>query len=53
MFDLDALENPETHRLEAELYRKLVRRAEELAGGQAIVQDKTGLWRLENESIFP
>jgi tetratricopeptide (TPR) repeat protein len=29
------------------------RRAEELTGGQAIVQDKTGLWRLENESIFP
>ena len=29
------------------------RRAEELTGGQVIVQDKTGLWRLENESIFP
>jgi hypothetical protein len=29
------------------------RRAQELAGGQAIVQDETGLWRLENESIFP
>jgi tetratricopeptide (TPR) repeat protein len=29
------------------------RRAEQLAGGQAIVQDETGLWRLENESIFP
>jgi tetratricopeptide (TPR) repeat protein len=29
------------------------RRAEELAGGQAIVQDETGLWRLEDDSIFP
>ena len=29
------------------------RRAQELAGDQAIVQDETGLWRLESESIFP
>ena len=29
------------------------RRAEELTRGQAIVQDETGLWRLENDSIFP
>jgi tetratricopeptide (TPR) repeat protein len=29
------------------------RRAEELAGGQAIVRDETGLWRLDGESIFP
>jgi tetratricopeptide (TPR) repeat protein len=29
------------------------RRAQELAGGRAIVQDETGLWRLEDESIFP
>jgi tetratricopeptide (TPR) repeat protein len=29
------------------------RRAQELAGGQAIVQDETGLWRLEKDSIFP
>jgi Flp pilus assembly protein TadD len=29
------------------------RRAEQLTGGQAIVRDETGLWRLENESIFP
>jgi Flp pilus assembly protein TadD len=29
------------------------RRAEQLTGGQTIVQDETGLWRLENESIFP
>jgi predicted Zn-dependent protease len=29
------------------------RRAEQLAGGQAIVQDETGLWRLDGDSIFP
>ena len=29
------------------------RRAEQLTGGQAIVRDETGLWRLEDESIFP
>jgi tetratricopeptide (TPR) repeat protein len=29
------------------------RRAQELAGGQGIVRDETGLWRLESESIFP
>ncbi len=29
------------------------RRAEQLSGGLAIVRDETGLWRLENESIFP
>ncbi len=29
------------------------RRAEQLAGGQAIVRDETGLWRLESDSIFP
>jgi predicted Zn-dependent protease len=29
------------------------RRAEQLTGGQAIVQDETGLWRLDGESIFP
>ena len=29
------------------------RRAEELAGGKAIEQDATGLWRLEGESIYP
>ena len=29
------------------------RRAEQLTGGQAIVLDDTGLWRLENDSIFP
>jgi tetratricopeptide (TPR) repeat protein len=29
------------------------RRAEELTGGQGIIQDETGLWRLESESIFP
>jgi tetratricopeptide (TPR) repeat protein len=28
-------------------------RAQELAGGQTIVRDETGLWRLENDSIFP
>ena len=28
-------------------------RARELAGEQAIVQDQTGLWRLERDSIFP
>ncbi|RMG07446.1 MAG: hypothetical protein D6731_23750, partial [Planctomycetota bacterium] len=31
MFDLDALKDPEIHRLEAEVYRRMVRRAEELA----------------------
>jgi tetratricopeptide (TPR) repeat protein len=29
------------------------RRAEQLAGGQAIVRDETGLWRLDGDSIFP
>jgi len=29
------------------------RRASELTGGQAIVRDETGLWRLEGDSIFP
>ncbi len=29
------------------------RRAEQLTDGQAIVRDETGLWRLENDSIFP
>jgi Flp pilus assembly protein TadD len=29
------------------------RRAEQLSGSLAIVRDDTGLWRLENESIFP
>jgi tetratricopeptide (TPR) repeat protein len=29
------------------------RRAQELTGGQEIIQDETGLWRLESESIFP
>jgi predicted Zn-dependent protease len=28
-------------------------RAEELAAGRAIVQDRSGLWRLEDDSIFP
>jgi len=28
-------------------------RAEELSGGEAIVQDQTGLWRLESDSIYP
>jgi hypothetical protein len=28
-------------------------RATELAGGRAIVQDQSGLWRLEDDSIFP
>ncbi len=28
-------------------------RAEQLAGGRAIVRDETGLWRLEDDSIFP
>ena len=28
-------------------------RAEELAGGREIVQDETGLWRLEDDSIYP
>jgi tetratricopeptide (TPR) repeat protein len=28
-------------------------RAKELAGGVPIVQDETGLWRLENDSIYP
>ncbi len=28
-------------------------RAERLAGGQAIVQDETGLWRLDGDSIHP
>ena len=28
-------------------------RAEELAGDRPIVQDETGLWRLEDDSIFP
>lgn len=29
------------------------RRAEQLADGQAIVRDETGLWRLETDSIYP
>ena len=28
-------------------------RAKELAGGREIVQDETGLWRLEDDSIYP
>ena len=28
-------------------------RAEDLAGGREILQDETGLWRLEGESIYP
>jgi len=28
-------------------------RAEKLTGGQEIVRDETGLWRLEGDSIFP
>jgi len=28
-------------------------RAQELAGGRAIEQDRSGLWRLEDDSIFP
>lgn len=28
-------------------------KAKELAGGEAIVQDETGLWRLESDSIYP
>ncbi len=28
-------------------------RAEQLADGQAIVRDETGLWRLETDSIYP
>lgn len=57
--------NPESARIWVDLYSYYQRslqlerafhareRAEELAGDQQIVQDETGLWRLEDDSIFP
>jgi tetratricopeptide (TPR) repeat protein len=39
--------------LQLERALKARERAEELAGGRAIEQDETGLWRLEGDSIYP
>jgi Flp pilus assembly protein TadD len=39
--------------LQLELALDARERAIELAGGRAIVQDRSGLWRLEDDSIFP
>jgi tetratricopeptide (TPR) repeat protein len=39
--------------LDLELAIEARQRANELAGGQEIVQDQSGLWRLESDSIFP
>jgi tetratricopeptide (TPR) repeat protein len=39
--------------LQIERSLKARRRAEDRAGGRAIEQDETGLWRLEDDSIFP
>ncbi|MFQ5416176.1 MAG: tetratricopeptide repeat protein [Myxococcota bacterium] len=57
--------NPDSPRVWLDLYSHYQRsmqlerafhahaRAQELAGGQGIVQDATGLWRLEGDSIYP
>jgi tetratricopeptide (TPR) repeat protein len=57
--------NPDSARIWVDLYSYYQRsqqfergfeahaRATSLAGGEAIVQDETGLWRLESDSIYP